>query len=68
MTKRQIADRLRRYGEFVNVNQVAEFCGIHRGTASTSVLGGLPCWLNGREKKYFVEDVAEAIYSQTIVQ
>jgi len=61
MTKKWLISRISaRYGDLPNINEVAEYAGINRKTASK--------WLepyepipNGREKKYCVDDVAQAI-------
>ena len=56
----------KRYGSFVNVNEVAEFMTIHRNTARTW-LAGVPYIGNGTEKKYFVNDVAKMIIERKTI-
>ena len=61
MTKQQIRKSLERYGDFLNINQVSEFIGVHRGTAR-QMLCGLDYIPNGKEKLYYKDDIADAIY------
>ena len=61
MTKQDVKRSIEeRYGAFVNVGEVASYLGVDRGTAR-AYLNGLTYLPNGREKKYFVGDVAQRI-------
>ena len=61
MNRQETARTLRSMfgSEFVGVNQVAEYLGVHRNTAS-QLLRGLP-YINGRPKRFAVTDVAGRI-------
>lgn len=61
MDKNSLANNIeKRYGAFLNVNEVAEYMSIHRNTARQRLVG-IPYVENGKEKKYFYKDVAEMI-------
>ena len=61
MDKNSLAQDIeKKYGAFLNVNEVAEYMSIHRNTARERLVG-IPYVGNGKEKKYFFKDVAEMI-------
>lgn len=61
MDKRSIRERLKtEYGDFVCVNEVAEFLRIDRSTAR-QLINGVPYLPLGRKKLFFIGDVAERI-------
>ena len=67
MTKQDVKRSIEeRYGAFVNVGEVAEYLGVDRGTAR-GFLHGLSFIPNGREKKYFIGDVAQRLMERTRV-
>ena len=62
MNKQNVKRGLERYGDFLNVTQVAEWLSVDRGTAR-QYLAGLEYIPNGKEKKYHKDDIAERIMS-----
>lgn len=61
MTKELIRRGLNRYGDFLTINQVAEYLGVDRSTAR-GILSGFEYIPNGKSKLFHKEDIAEAIY------
>lgn len=60
MNRQSVRRSLERYGDFLNVNTVAECLGIHRCTAR-QMLAGLEYIPNGREKLFHKDDVLDRI-------
>ena len=42
----------------MNLTQIADFLGINRETAH-NMMCDVPCWTNGRDKRYLVDEIAE---------
>ena len=61
MERQAIRRTLEKYGDFLNVSQVAECLGIERKTARTKYLRGLEYIPNGKEKLYHKEDILNRI-------
>lgn len=66
MTKSNIKDGLRAYGEVITITQLADYLGVDRHTAS-QMLRGVPHWKVGNAKRYTVDDVAEELFGRLTV-
>lgn len=64
MTKADIKQGLRAYGELVTIKEVAEYLRISRNTASR-MLQDYTCLQVGRSKRYHINDVAEAVIERS---
>lgn len=64
MTKQEIIrDIKKEIGSFPNVSQIARYFGVSRDKVRSEIVCGLEYYEAGRNKRYFVNDIADRVMS-----